>query len=407
MVNGTGIAFDLGTTTVVGALVDIASGAVLGIRSAPNPQARWGSDVVSRMEAALSGGLNELTGAIREACNGIIEGLSAESGRRITVAALAGNSVMEHLFLGISPETLARVPYKPAFREARRLDAGLYGLALGCPLYVFPLIGGFVGGDAVAAAMATGLGGSASPALAVDIGTNSEIMLSSGGRLYATSAAAGPAFEGGELESGMVAGPGAIQGVSLDGDAVKLDVIGGVAPKGICGSGLIEAASSLLRAGVIERTGRIKDPSEIDNNLASRIRARGGSNSFVLYRGPSGEIALSQGDIRALQNAKSATKAGIEMLLSKAGIGPSDVARVYIAGAFGSHLKPEALREIGLLDAAWTDIVTAGDAALDGAIKALRPEGQKEAEDIAGRAKYVPLSGSAHFEEAFIRNINF
>ncbi|MBI2399459.1 MAG: DUF4445 domain-containing protein [Deltaproteobacteria bacterium] len=403
---GLGAAFDVGTTTVVCALVDLATGSVLAAESLPNPQARWGRDVISRMEAAISreGALEELSVAIRDACRGLLLSLAGDSLADITMAAAAGNSVMEHLLLGVSPEPLSRVPYKPAFKEAQTLQAGL---GLGCGLYVFPLIGGFVGGDAVAVALALGMPGGDKPVLAIDIGTNSEILLSSGGVLYATSAAAGPAFEGGEVRFGMVAAPGAIQGVKIEDDSVILDVIGKGAPKGICGSGLIEAAASLLGAGIIESTGRIKDRDEVTNNLSSRIKASPEGNSFTLYRGASGEVALTQDDIRALQTAKSATRAGITMLLMKAGIGPEDVATVYIAGAFGSHLKEEGLRAIGLLDEAWTDIRTVGDAALEGAVLALDDERKREAEAIARQARYVSLSGSAHFEREFIKNMNF
>lgn len=406
---GLGAAFDVGTTTVVCALVDLETRSVLGAESLPNPQARWGRDVIARMEAAISreGALEELSVAIKDACRGLLLSLAGHRLEDVTMAVAAGNSVMEHLLLGISPEPLSRVPYKPAFKEARTVEAGEAGLGLSCGLYVFPLIGGFVGGDAVAVALKLGMPGGDKPVLAIDIGTNSEILLSSGGVLYATSAAAGPAFEGGEVRFGMTAAPGAIQGVKIEDDTVILDVIGKVAPKGICGSGLIEAAASLLKAGIIENTGRIKDRDEVSNNLSSRIKTGPEGNTFTLYRGASGEVSITQDDIRALQTAKSATRAGITMLLMKAGIGPEDIAMVYIAGAFGSHLKEEGLRAIGLLDEAWTDIRTVGDAALEGAILALDDERKREAEAIAGQARYVSLSGSAHFEKEFIKNMNF
>lgn len=406
---GLGAAFDVGTTTLVAALVDLETRAVLSTESLPNPQAEWGRDVIARMEAAVGGKetLRALTAAIKGACAHLLASLAGDRISEITAATAAGNSVMEHLFLGVSPEPLSRVPYKPAFKEAVTIDAQESGLGLSCGLYLFPLIGGFVGGDAVAVALSLGMPGEGSPVLAIDIGTNSEILLSSGGTLYATSAAAGPAFEGGEVESGMMAAPGAIQGVKIEGDTIILDVVGAVTPKGICGSGLIEAASALLKAGVIDKTGRIRDRGEIPNNLSSRIKADTDGNSFILYRGPKKEIALTQGDIRALQTAKSATRAGISMLLMKAGIGPEDVGTVYIAGAFGSHLREEGLRAIGLLDEAWTDIRTVGDAALEGAVLAIDNKRKKEAETIARQARYVSLSGSAHFEREFLKNMNF
>lgn len=405
---GLGAAFDVGTTTVVCALTDLETGSVLSAQSVPNPQARWGRDVISRMEASIAspGALLELTRAIREACSGLLDSLAGDRRDDVVSASAAGNSVMEHILLGVSPEPLSKVPYRPAFKTAQTLGADAVP-GLSCPAYVFPLIGGFVGGDAVAVALKLGMPDGDRPVLAIDIGTNSEILLSSNGVLYATSAAAGPAFEGGEIQSGMTAAPGAIQGASIEEETVILDVIGKTSPRGICGSGLIEAASMLIGAGIIEGSGRIKDPDEVENNLSSRIKAGKGGNSFVLYRGAKGEISLTQDDVRALQTAKSATRAGISMLLMKAGIEPADVETVYIAGAFGSHLKEEGLRAIGLLDESWTDVRTVGDAALEGAILALVEGHRAEAGTIAAKARYVSLSGSAHFEREFIRNMNF
>ncbi|MDO8426105.1 MAG: ASKHA domain-containing protein, partial [Deltaproteobacteria bacterium] len=217
-----GVAFDIGTTTIAAASVDMESGRVLGERALPNPQAKWGGDVVSRINAAIKDPslLEGLSKSVREACDTIIEGLMG--GEKAAEVVIAGNPVMEHLFLGISPEPLSRPPYKPAFKAAKRLSAKEAGLISGAPLYAFPLIGGFVGGDAVAVILCLGLRKNPLPALTIDIGTNSEIMLSSNGAIYATSAAAGPAFEGGEIEYGMAADKGAIQGVKIEGDRVSL-----------------------------------------------------------------------------------------------------------------------------------------------------------------------------------------
>lgn len=409
-ITGAGVAFDIGTTTVVGSSVDLATGKVLATISAPNPQARWGRDVISRINAIVGDRalLERMRSAVVGTCNEIIERLKVPG--PLTAITAAGNPVMESILLGVSPEPLSRVPYKPAFTDAKRVEAKGLGLKApaGALLYAFPLIGGFVGGDAVAVALSLGLGKAPYPTLAIDIGTNSEIILSAGGAVYATSAAAGPAFEGGELKYGMTARNGAIQGVKIAGDTLTLDVIGGVAPVGICGSGLIEAVSELIRAGVIERTGRIKGRDEIPDNLSSRIREESDGNSFILYRGPKAEVSLTQPDIRALQTAKSSTRAGVLMLLKKAGITASEVRGVYIAGAFGSRLEKGGLNTIGLLDEGWLENVSSvGDAALAGAVEGLRDEKKLEAEELARRVKYVPLSGSSHFEKEFIKNMNF
>jgi len=408
--SGIGIAFDVGTTTLAGASLDLGTGKVLGRTSLANPQSRWGRDVISRLAAldkdpAL---LTEMSASLAGACNSILNWLT--KGGPVAEITAAGNPVMEHLLLGISPEPLSRVPYRPAFKEAQRLRAKETGLC-SCaetPLYAFPLIGGFVGGDAVAVALSLGLHEEKEAALAIDIGTNSEIMLASGGELYATSAAAGPAFECGEISAGMVAGAGAIECVHIDNDSVRIKVIGGIAPRGICGSGLIDAVASLVRAGVIDASGRIKGRDEVDSGLSNRVTAGEDGNRFVLYRGAKGEVALTQQDIRAVQTAKASTRAGIEMLLKKAGLVAGDIKKVHVAGAFGSHLHTEALASIGLIDASWSERVAfAGDAALDGALLALCDEMKAEAEALAARFKYVPLSGSAHFEEEFIRRMNF
>ncbi len=407
---GIGVAIDVGTTTIAGACLELSTGRITASASVANPQARWGRDVVSRLDVLQRdpGLLAEMSASLASACEEIIRSVAVDLS--VTELTAAGNPVMEHLLLGVSPAPLARPPFRPAFKEARRLKAGQAGISscAEAQLYAFPLVGGFVGGDAVAVALHLGLRGMKEPVLAVDIGTNSEIMLASGGALWATSAAAGPAFEGGEISSGMVASAGAIEGVAVKGDYVNLDVIGGISPKGLCGSGLIGAASALIKAGVIERTGRIKDRDEVEDNLSNRVERRDGGNAFVLHRGPSGAVALTQQDIRALQTAKAATRAGIEVLLKKAGLKTGDVGRVYVAGAFGSHLGPADLCAIGLLDPSWAGTVSfAGDAALKGALLALSDEKKAEAEALAAEFKYVPLSGSAHFEEEFIRRMDF
>ncbi|MBI5643481.1 MAG: DUF4445 domain-containing protein [Deltaproteobacteria bacterium] len=408
-----GVAFDIGTTTIAGASVDIASGSILGTLSLPNPQKKWGRDVLARINAVKEDAslLGELQKSVVNACNVIIQGLGLR-GEEIDEIVAAGNPVMEHILLNISPEPLSRVPYRPAFLDSRTVSAKESGFEAGldAKLYAFPFIGGFVGGDAVAVALSLGLKDEKEAALAIDIGTNSEIILSAGGELFATSAAAGPAFEGGGIKYGITAERGAIEGVVIDGEEIRLDVIGDVAPKGICGSGLVDAVSELIKAGIIDLSGRIKGKDEVATNLSARIRETpdGSGNSFVLYRGASTEVSLSQPDIRALQAAKSAIKAGISMLLKKAKTAPGDVKKVYIAGAFGSHLKPEGLKTIGILDESWlNDIRSVGDAALDGAVLAFRDDKKRAAETLAKGSKYVSLSGSSHFEREFIRNMNF
>jgi uncharacterized 2Fe-2S/4Fe-4S cluster protein (DUF4445 family) len=405
-----GVALDIGTTTIAALSVDMASGRTLGTASAPNPQARWGRDLISRVNAIVGDPalLGELSACVLSACDKIIREVG--EGRALREIVAAGNTVMEHILLNVSPEPMARVPYRPAFKDARRLLAKEAGFDVGAEvlLYTFPLIGGFVGGDAVAVALALAMDSTDKTVLAVDIGTNSEIILSVKGSLLAASAAAGPAFEAGELSSGMTAGRGAIQGIEIRGDNVVLDVIGGVAPKGVCGSGLVAAVSALVHAGVIEPSGRIKDQGEIETNLSARIKSEGGENRFVLFRGAGGEVSFTQADIRALQVAKSAIRAGVSVLLKKAGLSSGDIDAVYIAGAFGSKLDKDGLCTIGLIDDDWVEkIEFVGDAVLKGAALALSDPVKSRAEALARNVRYVSLSGSAHFEAEFMRNMNF
>lgn len=412
-----GIALDIGTTTLASALVELETGRVLDSASAANPQAEWGSDVVSRLKAVIDdpGALEKMRSVAAEALEGLIEGLGAASAAGVATVAAAGNSVMEHIFLGISPEPMARPPFKPAWKTSRTVQAEDVGLKClgGAPVFVFPLVGGFVGGDAVAVMLSLGFGpGGAKGAenvLAIDLGTNSEIILSTPEGVFAAAAAAGPAFEGGNLASGMRAQRGAIRGVRTDGESLELDVIGGVAPRGVCGSGLVDAVAALLSAGVIEPSGRIRPRDEIPSNLSSRIKEGEGGNSVVLHRGAAGEVLLTQEDVRALQTAKAAIRAGVDFLLDRAGIGPEELDEVFLAGAFGSGIDKGSFSAIGVLDPGWLGKTSvAGNAALDGAALALLSEEAREkAETLADETRYVSLSGSARFEKEFIRNMDF
>ncbi|MBI5562942.1 MAG: DUF4445 domain-containing protein [Deltaproteobacteria bacterium] len=408
---GLGVAFDLGTTTIAAALAELDSGRIIEARSMPNPQIRWGADVLSRVAAikADPGLLSEMSSSAVAACNELVRGLSPEAPPAgITVA---GNTVMEQILLGISPVPLASPPYRPVSKKAVRVDAQRIGLiaAPGASVYVFPLIGGFIGGDAVAVILALGLHKEREPALAVDIGTNSEIILAAGGGLYAASAAAGPAFEAGGVRDGMTAVPGAIAGVRVEGDELRLEVIGGAAPKGICGSGLIDAAAAFLDAGMIDPTGRIVGPDEAASNLGNRIKPGADGFRIVLYRAAKTEVALTQTDVRGLQTAKAAIKAGLSLLLARARITPDELKKVYLAGAFGSNIRKEALARIGLIEPALLPAVsTAGDAAMLGAAEALGSSSKKdEAQRVASVVKYVALSGSPGFEREFLRAMNF
>jgi len=411
--NEYGIAFDVGTTTIVGSLIELGSGREIGTVSLPNPQTEWGKDILERVKAIMEEPnlLQSLQATLIGALQKIVTELRPANGGIRCVTAV-GNPAIEHILMGVSPASLGKVPYRPLFKEAQRvppLEIGLNGTDDGAWFYAFPLVSGFVGGDTVAVILATEMDRVTRPTLAVDIGTNSEMAVKSEKGLFVTSAAAGPAFEGGEVESGMVAEAGAIRGISIEGGKVHLNVMGGRAAKGICGSGLLNVVANLLHHGVIDSSGRVKGRDEIEGNLANRIVEGEEGNSFILHKGAKGNIALTQGDIRAFQLAKSAIRAGITLAVARAGVEPDDIEEVYIAGAFGSNLKEEDLVAIGLLDERWVGRLTfLGDAALDGAILALCSEERRdEAEGIAKRARYLSLSGSKHFQREFMKEINF
>lgn len=417
-----GIAFDIGTTTIVGSILDIEGCKEMGTVSLPNPQARWGRDVLSRVQAVVEDPLmvRTLQAEAIKACNEIIHSLVTPSSVEKVVAV--GNSVMEHLFLGVSPASMAKTPYRPSFKKSHNILASEIGLKTASTgrLYLFPLIGGFIGGDTVGVILHTGIHRAKGAGLAIDIGTNSEIVLGAKEWLYAASCAAGPAFEGGTIKDGMIATRGAIQGVKIEGDRVSLDVIGDVTPEGICGSGLIDVVSRLLKAGVIDPSGRIEGRDKVTSNLANRIRERAQENllvkdkgqegnEFILYRDAKKEITLTQKDVRELQLAKGALQAGIKVLMKKVGVRSEDIERVYIAGAFGSNIKKEAMADIGVIEREWLDRVTfVGDGALEGAKMVISSDGKREeAEDIARRTRHIMLSGSVHFQREFLKGMGF
>ena len=406
-----GIAFDIGTTTIVGSLVDLNSCKGKKTAFLPNPQMKWGRDVLSRITATVNNpeALKSLRQAAADACNEIIGNLTRPED--VQFITIAGNSTMEHLLLGISPALLAKVPYKPAFKEAKKIRAAAIGLIVNpeAYIYTFPLIGGFIGGDTVAGILSTEIHKRKRYCLLIDIGTNNETALGSENAIFATSTAAGPAFEGGSIKYGMIAKHGAIQGVEIENDKLILDVIGNTTPEGICGSGIIDSIAKLLNVGIIDKSGRIKTRNEIEGNLANRIIEEGAGNAFLLYKDAKREITITQNDVREIQLAKGAIQAGIKLLLKKAQIAPFDIDRIFIAGAFGSNIKKESLAQIGILEKEWLDKVTfVGDAALDGAKLALcSEEKQKEAECIAMQTKHISLSGSQHFQKEFLKGMEF
>jgi uncharacterized 2Fe-2S/4Fe-4S cluster protein (DUF4445 family) len=346
-----GVAVDIGTTTIVASLVDLGTGSQVGSDSSLNPQVVHAQDVLSRVKlASTPDGLALLHSEIAAEIDRLIGLLAFEariSRRRIYEVVIAGNTCMLHLAANVSPEALGRYPYTPALTGGQHLQAKALGLTISQfgVVYVPPVISGFVGADITAGMLSTGLADLEGVTLFVDIGTNGEMVLARDGHLQATSTAAGPAFEGMNIACGMRAAEGAIERVSLEGGVVRTKTISDAEAVGLCGSGLMDAVAELAVHGVIESSGRFtKDRSRLPQSLQAQFANRDGKPIFRLTE----NVYLSQGDIRQVQLAKGAVRAGIDILLQRNGLTPAGVDRALIAGSFGYHLTARSLIDIGL-----------------------------------------------------------
>jgi len=409
------LAIDLGTTTLAASLIELAGGRRLAMSGCLNPQRRFGADVVSRLDAAMRSGdtLREMSRLIRDELWRLASQLCADNAipwDRVRQVAIAGNPAMQHILLELPVRSLAFPPYRPQYTEGTRLTAAELGWEGSAGVYVFPMPGGFVGGDTVAFLYGQlGPDSDQPPTLFLDMGTNGEMALLAGDTLWSTSAAAGPAFEGGNLACGMAALPGAICSVQIREERLTLQVIGNTPPIGICGSAAIEAITELLANGVIEPGGRLRDCSEISSNLANRVMVRNNENVFVLHRDARSLICLSQGDIRQVQLAKSAIRAGMEVLAERSRIQFQTLKHVVLTGSFGAVLRPEWLKSIGIFDKSMLHITRfTPEGALNGAEKALAAgDGFTSAEAMAQRFRVIPLSGTPLFEDLFLRHMDF
>lgn len=410
------IAVDLGTTTLAASLLDTATSERLAAAGCLNPQREFGADVVSRLDAACRSEEARhrmallVRGEIRRLADQLLEG-AGKSPEHLAVVAVAGNPAMEHLLLDLPVTSLAFPPYRPLFTAGKTVAAADLGWNLPAEVYLFPLPGGFVGGDTVA--FLHGVPGPRSPVpgprLYLDLGTNGEIALEADGQFLATSAAAGPAFEGGNLACGMAALPGAVSGVSLEGERLALTTIGGRPATGICGSGVLATIALLLGQGIIDPSGRLLPPEEIPSGLGNRVTTVGEELAFVLHRDATRTVWLSQGDIRQVQLAKGAIRAGMEVLFDRAGIGSGEVGSVVLTGSFGAVLDPRSLKSLGVFTenmVQTTSFVREG--ALCGVERALLASGGIAAvEHLAGTIRVIPLSGTPAFEKHFLQHINF
>ena len=451
-------ACDIGTTTVACHLLSLKTGRALVTTAYPNIQRSYGADVISRIEAAKSDKLEEMraaiTGQIQQMINECLSRCGRENGR-IHKLVIAGNTVMCHLFTGLSPESIGRSPFMPQEYFGRNYKGGELGFANVDDIYIMPAVSGYVGGDitsdmlyidmhkTTACIQNTGVPKSDTTGqdiltanelqqnrlehdkqdtgklvqrekemLILDIGTNGEMVLGKSNDYTCCATAAGPAFEGAEIELGMSAVSGAISRVWIENDQIQVEVIGAdrekgqtATAKGICGSGLIDALYVFLSLGLIDETGRIKTHRQVPYKYQRYLGDDEEENDCIFL---TDEVYITQDDIRKLQLAKGAVAAGIAVLMQARGLKCDDIGQVFIAGGFGSVLDKHSAAGIGMIPAELVDrTVAIGNAAAGGAmIAAINPNAEKRLDEIAKSMKYIELSSDKNFSDEYIRQMN-
>ena len=403
---GCAAAVDLGTTTVVARLYDLASGAELATESGWNAQAPYGADVISRIQYTLEqpDGLQELSQRSREQVWALIERALVRCGRdtdTLRDITLVGNTVMQHLFAGYSVRGIAAAPFQPE----TLFEDGAGELLSGIPVQFAPCVAGYVGGDITAGLLADGLFVQPELRLFLDIGTNGEMALGNENGALCCAVASGPAFEGAGISCGMPGITGAVSHVSYD-RGFLCDIVGGGEAKGICGSGLVDLVAVLLERGVIDESGRLLPPQDAPEDMRRYLTEDGqGNGVFHLTKA----VSLTARDVRNLQLAKAAVAGGIRVLLEQRGVTADDIASVELAGGFGNYLSPENVVRIGMLPrACLSKIRPLGNAALAGAsMLALDGENWRKLAEIPEKCRYLELSGRDDFSRAFTDSLTF
>ena len=416
-----GMAFDIGTTSIVGTLLHLETGEQLAAVGSVNPQTVYGGDLMSRIAYAQFDEkklvtlrvkvLNAINGFIKEAC--AQAGVSRDHVYKIVVV---GNTCMHHIFLGVDVTYVGLAPYAPAVSDGVVVSAGELPLkaAPNAQICLLPIVAGFVGADTMACVLATRIYESDELRALVDIGTNGEVVMGSRDRLMACSAPAGPALEGAQIRHGMRGAMGAIEAVGIDDD-VHCSVIGSVRAIGICGSGLIDACAKMTRAGVMDGSGRLRprDRERLPPALAARLRTADAGAEFVLVwdadAGRNEDVTLTQGDIRQLQLAKSAIYSGIVLLQRVMEIDDADLAELMLCGGFGNYINIESAVAIRLLPKLPLDRISyVGNAAHLGAQMALLSERERtRAEELAQRIEHVALAARPDFQDIFVDGMSF
>lgn len=417
-----GVAFDIGTTTVVGMLWNLGTGELVDVETRTNYQSLYGADVISRISFAIASrkNLDVMQEKVLQCCNEILEEMCERSKvktRDILAATLDGNTTMTHLVLHVSPRSMSRAPFTPVFSEAQNINASLLGLDINpsANVYLLPIIAGHVGGDIVGMMLAADVDKISGSHIAIDIGTNGEVVAVKEGNMVCCSTAAGPAFEGATISQGMRAASGAIERVTIDENGVAITVIDDVEPVGICGSGLIDAVAALLTSGVVTDNGRMLSRREaleagVSEAIAQSITSNGEENGFILAkRGGADDVVLSQSDIREVQLAKGAILAGIQTLMHELDMSVEEVDSVMLAGAFGNYISRDSALRIGLLPQVPLErVVPIGNAAGVGCCMTLLSEGQRErAARMAREVKHVELSHNMVFQDFYMTAMTF
>jgi uncharacterized 2Fe-2S/4Fe-4S cluster protein (DUF4445 family) len=418
------IAFDLGTTTVVATLLDTSTGTPAGVASMLNKQQPYGGDVITRISATMIDPdvlfrLRDLAHATLDELAKDVCGQGGVDPGEVYEVAVAGNATMTALALGITPEPLGVAPFTMSTASLPEVLASDLGVSVHprARAVVLPALGAYVGGDIVGGMLASGMDRDKRLRLFIDVGTNCEIVLGDGERILATAAPAGPAFEGGAIRCGMRAADGAIEVVRISDGDVECQVIGDVAPQGLCGSGLVDAVSELVGIGLLDGSGRFvthEAAADIAPGIVDRLGEIAGERVFALaWRDDNKTLAesvfLSQRDVRELQFAKAAISTGWSLLLEELGVQPGDVQQVLLAGSFGSYLSPASAVRIGLVPRLPVlRIVSAGNVAGEGAkMILLSMQERSGAHALLEEVRYVELSDRADFNDKFVDQLAF
>ena len=410
-----GFAVDVGTTKLAAYLVDLRSGIVLGKASMTNPQIPYGADVISRIAYVSKGHeeLHELQRKVVDATNTLIQECCAQAAvdpKEIFQVVIVGNTAMHHIFLGIAPKYVARAPYPAVLRSSFQTYASEVGVTAnpGCLLSALPCVAGFVGADAIADILATEIHKSQLLELLVDIGTNTEIVIGDQRRLVSCSSPSGPAFEGAQIKHGMRAETGAIERIWIDPATLDAEysTIGGVKPRGLCGSAVIDAVASMRRTGILDLKGMI-----VPNTDSKRVRSQSGPTEYVVAwkeeTQTGRDIVITQRDMEEIKLAKAAVHSGIIILAKHLKVQVEDITRVFVAGAFGTYVDPYSARTIGMYpNIPLSRISFVGNTAGSGARMALiSKEKFLEAQKIAEKLEYLELAADPDFQKEFVNSL--